>query len=73
MKKIVIIVISVVIGIAIGFVLFAFTPIGNRYKVMKDEGPGFYEYDTWTGGVRYCGPMVVDDYGSRRFRCKWND
>ena len=45
------IVIAVLIGIVIGFVVFAYTPIGNRYEV-KSVGGGkavFYKYDKWTG------------------------
>ena len=44
-------VIAVLIGIIIGFVAFAYTPIGNRYEV-KSVGGGravFYKYDKWTG------------------------
>jgi len=44
-------VIAVLIGIVIGFVVFAYTPIGNRYEV-KSVGGGravFYKYDKWTG------------------------
>ena len=42
---------AVLIGIVIGFVVFAYTPIGNRYEV-KSVGGGrevFYKYDKWTG------------------------
>ena len=44
-------VIAVLIGIVIGFVAFAYTPIGNRYEV-KSVGGGImalYKYDKWTG------------------------
>ena len=43
--------IAVLIGIVIGFVVFAYTPIGTRYEV-KSVGGGqavFYKYDKWTG------------------------
>ena len=47
------IVIAVLIGIIIGFVAFAYTPIWNRYEVKSVGGsvprPVFYKYDKWTG------------------------
>jgi len=43
-------VIAVLIGIVIGFVVFAYTPIGNRYEVKTiGERAAFYKYDKWTG------------------------
>ena len=44
------IVIAVLIGIVIGFVVFAYTPIGNRYEVKSiDRTAVLYKYDKWTG------------------------
>jgi len=43
-------VIAVLIGIVIGFVVFAYTPIGNRYEVKSiDTVALLYKYDKWTG------------------------
>ena len=48
--------IALIIGLSIGTVLFFYTPLGNRYKIVNDEGLGFYEVDAWNGDVRRCGP-----------------
>jgi len=43
-------VIAVLIGIIIGFVAFAYTPIGNRYEIkLHHTSPRVYKYDKWTG------------------------
>lgn len=60
-------VIAVLIGIIIGFVAFAYTPIGNRYEV-KSVGGGrevFYKYDKWTGRTYRTVRGDIKD-GSRR-------
>ena len=44
------IVIAVLIGIIIGFVAFAYTPIGNRYEIkLAHNSRAVYKYDKWTG------------------------
>ena len=46
---------SLIIGIIIGFVIFAFTPIGLRYELITNS-PGnlFYRIDKWTGETQFC-------------------
>ncbi len=50
-------IIGFIIGILIGFILFAITPLGNRYYFMKvgdDAAVSLYRVDTWTGQAWYC-------------------
>ena len=42
-------VIAVLIGIVIGFVVFAYTPIGNRYEIKPSAKGQVFKYDKWTG------------------------
>ena len=46
-------VIAVLIGVVIGFIVFAYTPVGGRYEVKSVGGSVgvavFYKYDKWTG------------------------
>jgi len=42
-------VIAVLIGIVIGFVAFAYTPIGNRYEIKPSASGRVFKYDKWTG------------------------
>ena len=38
------------IGIVIGFVVFAYTPIGHRYEIkLAHNSAQVYKYDKWTG------------------------
>ena len=51
-------VIAVLIGIIIGFVAFAYTPIGNRYEVKSVGSTAiFYKYDKWTGQTYWTIPF----------------
>lgn len=49
--------IGLILGLIIGFVLFAATPLGNRYyflKTGKEEDLSLYKADTWTGRAWFC-------------------
>lgn len=60
--------ISLIIGLIIGAILFFYTPLGKRYQIVNDRGMGFYEVDSWNGDVRRCGP---DNSGG--YNCIWID
>lgn len=49
-------IVGFIIGILIGFILFAVTPLGNRYFFIKkdDELTSIYRFDTWTGQAWWC-------------------
>jgi hypothetical protein len=51
--------IAFILGLLIGVLLFFYSPLGRRYEILNDEGPGFYEVDTWYGDVRWCGPVFT--------------
>jgi len=45
-------IIGLLIGVIIGFLVFAYTPIGQRYEVLISTQPDHrmpYKYDKWTG------------------------
>lgn len=48
---------GLIIGLGIGFVVFAYTPLGNRYffenHVMSDAVIVF-KYDKWMGNAYFC-------------------
>ena len=44
-----------IIGAVLGFLIFAFTPIGNRYYFQQwTKAMGVYRYDKWTGKAWLC-------------------
>lgn len=50
------VIIGFIVGMVVGFVLFAITPLGNRYFFMKpgDDLTTIYKVDTWTGKAWFC-------------------
>jgi len=45
-------IIGLLIGIVIGFLVYAYTPIGQRYEITNANAEVIvYKYDKWTGQV----------------------
>lgn len=56
MKNILSILFVLIIGIIIGFLFFAYAPLGFRYEYLQTgDGLSFYRVDRFTGVVTFCG------------------
>lgn len=48
-------IIGLLIGLAVGFLAFAYSPLGNRYSYESSPKLGFiYKYDKWSGNTSIC-------------------
>lgn len=47
-------ILGIVIGLIIGFILFAYTPLGNRYFISTSPRGFAYKIDRWTGQTWFC-------------------
>lgn len=47
-------IIGFVIGALVGFILFAYTPLGNRYFIATSPRGNAYKIDRWTGETYHC-------------------
>lgn len=56
MKKFIGLLIVLILGIIIGFVLFAYVPLGFRYEYLLIGNGFFYRVDKFTGTIVSCRP-----------------
>lgn len=45
---------ALIVGIVIGYLIFAYTPLGKRYEFWKGDRGSGYKFDKWTGRVWFC-------------------
>ena len=48
------VIIGFIIGVIIGFLIFAYTPLGNRYKMVSGPRGLSFKIDKWTGKSWRC-------------------